>query len=64
MSSLGPCLLCHLKPAVTEHHITFKSHQGSDEEHNLIPLCDFCHQRVHRNKKVWEYVLQERKEKL
>ncbi|MEO8955119.1 MAG: RNA-guided endonuclease IscB [Ktedonobacteraceae bacterium] len=29
------------------HHIIFRSHQGSDEEANLLTLCKSCHDDVH-----------------
>ena len=39
-------------PGVTIHHIVFKSDDvpiDKDEKSNLIPLCEACHGRVHRN---------------
>ena len=32
------------------HHIVFRSQGGSDEEENLITLCDICHKDLHNGK--------------
>ena len=32
------------------HHIIFKSQDGSDEQENLITLCDTCHSLLHKGK--------------
>jgi hypothetical protein len=34
-------------PVVSDHHIIFRSHGGSDDDWNKIPLCAACHEYVH-----------------
>jgi len=43
------CQLCgrYSKGNLHLHHITPVSCGGSDEENNLIPLCNSCHRFVH-----------------
>lgn len=45
------CMDPHCKgsriPGIHDHHIIFKSHGGSDEDWNRIPLCAACHEYVH-----------------
>jgi len=31
------------------HHIIFRRNNGSDEENNLITLCNPCHEKLHKN---------------
>ena len=40
------CKICHA-PAVNLHHIIYKSHNGTDDPSNLIPLCFNCHDGHH-----------------
>lgn len=42
-----PCLLCGTRRDVHPHHRLLQSQGGKDEEANLIPLCNRCHDRVH-----------------
>jgi len=48
MTSLGACVLCHIRPAVCEHHVEPRGRAGSDDDDNLARLCDPCHRRMHR----------------
>ena len=43
------CQCCGKKNCRLEvHHIKFKSNGGTDDERNLITLCEDCHKKVHR----------------
>ena len=42
------CAVCG-KVACDLHHVIYKSHCGSDEPENLIPLCFDCHFSHHNN---------------
>lgn len=45
------CQLCGKKHTRLEvHHIIWRSHGGSDDEYNLIALCEDCHSKVHDGK--------------
>ena len=44
-----PCEICS-KPAVDVHHITYRSHGGTDDITNLMALCRRCHNKAHENK--------------
>ena len=37
------------------HHIIFRSHQGSDEETNLLTLCKTCHDGLHEGKITFKH---------
>ena len=39
--------------ATQVHHIIFKSHSGSNDERNLILLCNQCHRNAHDNEPYW-----------
>lgn len=43
----GICVFCRMRRATQIHHDLPKSLGGRDEEDNLSPLCDLCHERVH-----------------
>jgi len=52
--TLGICAVpgCQ-RPAEHLHHITYRSHDGGQEETNLVGTCEQCHQRgIHRGKIV------------
>lgn len=45
------CQCCGKKNVRLEvHHIIFRSHGGTDDENNLITLCEGCHREVHNGK--------------
>lgn len=47
------CQVCGKKHTRLEvHHIVYRSQGGSDEENNLITLCEDCHSKVHNGKLV------------
>ena len=49
------CQCCGKKNCRLEvHHIKFKSNGGTDDEENLITLCEDCHKKVHRGEIVLE----------
>ena len=42
------CQVCGKKHTRVEvHHIIYRSQGGTDDEHNLITLCEDCHSKVH-----------------
>jgi 5-methylcytosine-specific restriction endonuclease McrA len=41
------CQSCGSMQNLQVHHLTFRSHMGSDSEQNLITLCATCHNRQH-----------------
>lgn len=43
------CQSCGSGQDLQVHHQQLRSHQGRDEESNLITLCVHCHERVHSN---------------
>lgn len=47
------CQICDKKHTRLEvHHIIWKSRGGSDDESNLITLCNECHENVHKGELV------------
>jgi 5-methylcytosine-specific restriction endonuclease McrA len=42
------CQICGRMQHLQVHHLTFRSHSGSDMEQNLITLCAECHESTHR----------------
>jgi 5-methylcytosine-specific restriction endonuclease McrA len=42
------CQVCGSMQNLQVHHLKFRSQSGSDEEQNLITLCEECHTRIHR----------------
>lgn len=47
------CQCCGKKNCRLEvHHIKFKCNGGSDDEENLITLCEECHKKIHRGEIV------------
>lgn len=51
------CRSCGMRSGLHVHHIVFRSHQGRDEESNLITLCSSCHDGVHKDVEDGEYGL-------
>lgn len=48
MCSKSYCTACGSRPPVALHHLKTRGSGGSDEPHNLMPLCVLsCHPRVH-----------------
>lgn len=45
----GQCRICGTTESVHQHHIRFRSAQGSDEANNLVTLCFRCHEDVHNH---------------
>ena len=49
------CQCCGKKNCRLEvHHIIFRSNGGTDDESNLITLCEDCHKKVHKGEIVLE----------
>jgi len=42
------CRHCKFRGSLHVHHIIFRSEGGPDELWNLITLCTWCHDAVHR----------------
>lgn len=43
------CQICGAKNTRLEvHHIVYRSQGGTDDEDNLITLCEFCHKKIHK----------------
>lgn len=43
-----PCACCSA-PSVNLHHVIYRSHGGTDDPDNLLPLCFDCHFNHHNN---------------
>jgi len=45
-----PCTACKESKDgfVCYHHVKTRGSGGSDEAHNLMPLCAWCHQKIHK----------------
>jgi 5-methylcytosine-specific restriction endonuclease McrA len=45
-----PCVACGERKDgfVCFHHVKSRGAGGSDESHNLMPLCAWCHTEVHK----------------
>lgn len=46
------CALCGSVKALHLHHVLFRSHGGDDVRANIVPLCQRCHEGVHRGEKT------------
>ena len=46
------CQFCGSMRNLHIHHLTCRSHSGSDVEQNLITLCAVCHSRQHAEQKT------------
>ena len=40
------CQRCHVRPAVTAHHLNYDS-LGFERPSDLLAICDECHERLH-----------------
>jgi len=41
------CQFCGHSTNLEVHHLVFRSHQGPDNEDNLITVCHQCHHALH-----------------
>ena len=48
------CQLCGSTNWLEIHHIVYRSENGSNDERNLIRLCKYHHQEMHKNKRKWQ----------
>ena len=48
------CQLCGSTNWLEIHHIVYRSQGGTNDERNLIRLCKYHHEQVHKNKKKWQ----------
>jgi 5-methylcytosine-specific restriction endonuclease McrA len=46
------CQVCGRMQRLQVHHLSFRSHSGSDVEQNLITVCAECHARLHPKAKA------------
>lgn len=47
------CQICDKKHTRLEvHHIIYRSQGGTDDEDNLITLCEDCHEKIHRGELI------------
>ena len=47
------CQICGAKDTRLEvHHITYRSQGGTDDENNLITLCEDCHSAIHKGELI------------
>jgi hypothetical protein len=53
------CQECGYTP-IDAHHLVFRSHFGTGNWRNLVPLCKKCHQRAHNSFKFAEYLRNKR----
>lgn len=54
------CRMCGAWAQVQHvHHILYRSQGGPDSHENLVLLDLGCHDRVHRNKRLWQPILQQ-----
>ena len=55
INSIEPwCQLCGSPYNLHRHHIRYGGTYGRKTYiGNIIVLCEFCHQKVHKNKKLW-----------
>jgi hypothetical protein len=56
------CNVCGSYP-IEAHHIVFRSHFGSGNWRNLVPLCNKHHRLVHKNRVLSDYFRQQREER-
>lgn len=42
------CRICTGRCNLHAHHIVFRAHQGDDADYNLITVCNFCHDSIHK----------------
>lgn len=58
INSIEPCCqLCGSFRNLHRHHIRYGDHKRETYVGNTIVLCEKCHRRVHKNKKVWKKFL-------
>ncbi|WP_437768996.1 HNH endonuclease [Sorangium sp. So ce764] len=39
------------------HHVRFRSHGGTDDEKNLVPVCPICHRIIHTTRSIGGVVI-------
>lgn len=45
------CCACRSKKNIHHHHLVPKSLGGTDDEKNILSLCNICHSKIHRRGK-------------
>ena len=53
----GKCLMCNCDGIDHHHHITYRSKNGSDNNKNIVGLCEKCHTKVHNDSSYEEELL-------
>ncbi|WP_172418946.1 HNH endonuclease [Geobacillus subterraneus] len=56
------CVLCE-GPSSSLHHVKFRKDGGRGVWRNLAPLCQACHENVHRNEPLAQWLQREREER-
>jgi hypothetical protein len=47
---LAFCVACGSTEDLQHHHLVTRAEQGSEDETNLITLCEFCHAKLHERR--------------
>jgi hypothetical protein len=47
---LAFCVACGSTEDLQHHHLFTRAEQGSEDETNLITLCEFCHAKLHERR--------------
>jgi 5-methylcytosine-specific restriction endonuclease McrA len=55
----GGCRVCGTTRDLHCHHITYRSEGGTNDERNLVTVCQKDHDRVHSNKRLYQPALKE-----
>jgi hypothetical protein len=51
------CTKCKSKLCLHIHHIVHRENGGSDDEINLITLCELCHAEEHRGEPIYNLMI-------
>lgn len=65
INSIEPyCQLCGSSYSLHRHHIRYGAEGRKTYIGNIIVLCEACHRKVHRNKRLWQPYLIELDKKI
>jgi 5-methylcytosine-specific restriction endonuclease McrA len=42
------CRCCGVHSRIVAHHVVYRSHGGDDASWNLLTICTFCHDSIHK----------------
>jgi hypothetical protein len=51
------CTKCKSKQGLHVHHIIHRKNGGTNEEDNLLTLCELCHAEAHRGEPVYNIMI-------